>query len=677
MPAKVTQQCPNCHAQHDVGVYVTGQKVRCKCGIPFQVRRTDVSMVGSANPPPRPNPTFVPRAGGAALKPVPNELVAEDAFPQEAPDTRANVDRTFISTAIQIVIPGYELKEILGKGGMGEVWRAVQQSLGRLVAVKILPPKLAQDSEFIRRFEKEATALATLQHPNVIQIIDRGVAGEHYYFVMEYVQGRSLRELINEGPVEPGRALKIIQEVCAAIDYAHDQQIIHRDLKPENILLDERGHVKVADFGLAGMKGTDERLQMTATAVAMGTINYMAPEQRRDAKNVDGRADLFSLGVMLYELLTGELPVGRFEIPSAKVPGLDPRIDDIVEKALAQDPTARYERASIIGRELDDILATLGTTPVLGVVSGKQKATVLGRAGRPQVSGENRPSLIQSGWNGLRLGLLIVGAIAVVGAGIKVFSSQTTAKDLLLEANIVGEPKDPPAYPPNTDDEVFSSVTANASGSDMWLTFDEGNEELNAHSGTWKVERGTLKAIQAGNQTNGTKLIPRAYVAHRYFSSDDVTMEAQMRMKSIKDQFRIEDDTQFFSELAFRIKDLQVSILAIPGGAMRLGWRYYTSDGIEQKGNSSQDIEDMVEDEMPTPPEGRPFRVKLTLKRKKNGTEVEAFANNQRFAKKLLVGLEGQVGKVAVGCRNLQCEFDDLKATGKIAARPAPRASAE
>src|SRR5688572_33260601 len=127
---------------------------------------------------------------------------------------------------------------------MGEVWRALQTSLGRTVAVKLLPPKLAQDPEFVARFDKEATALAALSHPNIIQIIDRGVAGDHYYFVMEFVEGRSLRDIVNAGRPPPHDALRLVAQICRAIDYAHEKNIIHRDLKPENILVDARGHVK-------------------------------------------------------------------------------------------------------------------------------------------------------------------------------------------------------------------------------------------------------------------------------------------------------------------------------------------------------------------------------------------------------------------------------------------------
>ncbi|MFY0577371.1 serine/threonine-protein kinase [Cystobacter fuscus] len=257
-----------------------------------------------------------------------------------APPTGAeegDLESTFVGGTL--AVPGYELLRVLGRGGMGEVWLARQMSLGRRVAVKVLPPRLAKDPEFVQRFDKEATALATLSHPHIVQIIDRGVAGEHYYFVMEYVEGRSLRDVMGE--LSPPEALRVALQVARALECAQEKDIIHRDLKPENILVDGRGHVKVADFGLAGIRRPDSTERLTATSVAMGTLNYMAPEQRRDAKNVDGRADLFSLGVMLYEMLTGEVPVGRFRLPSERVPGLDKRVDAVVERLLETEPEAR------------------------------------------------------------------------------------------------------------------------------------------------------------------------------------------------------------------------------------------------------------------------------------------------------------------------------------------------
>ncbi|HEX4621888.1 MAG TPA: serine/threonine-protein kinase, partial [Myxococcaceae bacterium] len=257
------QDCPNCQKTHDVSAFVTGQKFLCSCGIRFEVKRTDVSA------PPRPVRAVdtalqrASRGNGGSTAPDPPPP------PPSAPEV-ADPEQTFIAASVKPALPGYELLEVLGRGGMGEVWRARQLSLGREVALKLLPPKLAKDPEFVARFDKEATALAALNHPHIIQIIDRGKAGEHYYFVMEYVHGRSLREVMNQQPLRPEDALKVVAQVCGAIDYAHEQQIIHRDLKPENILVDSRGHVKVADFGLAGMHGPESGHHLTATAVAMG-----------------------------------------------------------------------------------------------------------------------------------------------------------------------------------------------------------------------------------------------------------------------------------------------------------------------------------------------------------------------------------------------------------------------
>ena len=221
--------------------------------------------------------------------------------------------------------------------------------------MKTLATHLADEPDFVRRFEKEATALATLSHPNVVAIFDRGSFGGVYYLVMEFVTGPSLREHMTTGGQGPDWAIEVTLQLLSALDYAHPRGIVHRDLKPENILLAAGKLAKVADFGLAAILGRESSLQVTRPAVAMGTLAYMAPEQRKDAHSVDGRADLYSVAVILYEMLTHELPVGRFQLPSRRLPKIDKRIDDILDQALAPDPAARYQTA----KELAAALAAL------------------------------------------------------------------------------------------------------------------------------------------------------------------------------------------------------------------------------------------------------------------------------------------------------------------------------
>ena len=257
----VAQSCPNCQRLHDTSVYVSGQKVTCACGIRFEVRRLDVSTL------PLPKPALSPANGAVIPTPVTLSSADSSMGPTMAPASKHNAAPGAAETTpgpsnADVVIPGYELLEVIGKGGMGEVWKARQVSLDRIVAVKLLPPKLARDQEFISRFDKEATALAAMSHPNITQIIDRGVAGEHYFFAMELVVGRTLRDVMNAGRPAPAEALGYGVQICKAIDYAHEQKIVHRDLKPENILIDARNHVKVADFGLAGMRGSHKNLEL-------------------------------------------------------------------------------------------------------------------------------------------------------------------------------------------------------------------------------------------------------------------------------------------------------------------------------------------------------------------------------------------------------------------------------
>jgi tRNA A-37 threonylcarbamoyl transferase component Bud32 len=250
----------------------------------------------------------------------------------------------------------YRIEAFIGRGGMGSVYRAKHSMLQRDVAIKVLPPKFAKDPEFVQRFKREALALANLSHPNIVAIHDMGVQGEIYFFVMEYVDGLNLRDVLEKKKLPPDQALKIVPQLCEALEYAHSKNIIHRDIKPENIIVDRAGLAKIADFGLAKIvKGeTATSVPLTQTNVVMGTVEYMAPEQREALKYVDHRADIYSMGVVLYEMLTGELPVGKFDLPSRRV-AIDVRIDDIVLKALEKEPDRRYQRASHLGTEVTQV----------------------------------------------------------------------------------------------------------------------------------------------------------------------------------------------------------------------------------------------------------------------------------------------------------------------------------
>lgn len=251
--------------------------------------------------------------------------------------------------------PQLEILELLGQGGMGVVYKARQRHLNRLVAVKILPPTAGAEPAFAERFTREAQALAQLNHPNIVQVYDFGRTDEFFYFVMEFVDGVNLRALIRDGHIEPAQALKIVPQICEALQFAHDEGIVHRDIKPENILIDKKGRVKIADFGLAKLLGrAPDDVSLTGTGQLMGTLGYMAPEQLQQAHTVDHRADIYSLGVVFYEMLTGKLPIGRFDLPSKKV-HVDVRLDDIVLRSLEAEPGRRYQHVSELKQQVDQL----------------------------------------------------------------------------------------------------------------------------------------------------------------------------------------------------------------------------------------------------------------------------------------------------------------------------------
>lgn len=259
------------------------------------------------------------------------------------------------------LFPQLEIIELLGQGGMGAVYKARQTQLDRLVALKILPP--AADASFAERFTREARTLAKLSHPGIVTVFDFGQAGGFYYFVMEFVEGVNLRQAQRAHKLAPAEALAIVPKICEALQVAHDANVVHRDIKPENILLDAKGRVKIADFGLAKLLHHNaEQSNLTHTHQAMGTMHYMAPEQWEKPQTVDHRADIYSLGVVFYELLTGELPLGRFAVPSQKVQ-VDVRLDDIVLRTLEKEPDRRYQHASDVKSDVEKISVAKASIP--------------------------------------------------------------------------------------------------------------------------------------------------------------------------------------------------------------------------------------------------------------------------------------------------------------------------
>ncbi len=242
------------------------------------------------------------------------------------------------------LFPELEVIELVGRGGMGAVYRVRQKNLDRIVALKVFLYR-PDDPEFAARFQREARALARLNHNNIVTVHEFGSRENIHYLVMEFVDGLNLRQISSEEQLAPEMALQMVPQLCDALQYAHDQGVIHRDIKPENILLDSNGTIKIADFGLAKMTDNDQGGTLTHTRQVMGTLNYMAPEQRERPTEVDHRADIYSLGVVIYELLTGELPLGRFLPPSEKSE-LDQRLDEVVMRALEKEPNLRYQQAS-------------------------------------------------------------------------------------------------------------------------------------------------------------------------------------------------------------------------------------------------------------------------------------------------------------------------------------------
>ncbi|MDD5201068.1 MAG: DUF4019 domain-containing protein [Terrimicrobiaceae bacterium] len=334
--------------------------------------------------------------------------------------------------------PQLEILEFIGRGGMGAVYKARQRELDRVVALKILPPGIGGDPAFAERFAREARALARLSHPNIVTLFEFGRAeGGPYFFLMEFVDGVNLRQLLLAERMSPREALGIVPQICDALQFAHDHGIVHRDIKPENILLDRRGRVKVADFGLAKLIGPEVEPagggsaatgELTGTGKILGTPSYMAPEQTERPDAVDHRADIYALGVVFYQMLTGELPGKEIEPPSRRM-RIDVRLDEVVLRALEKDPDRRYAQASVMKTQVETISTDGGTTPTEGreIVRGldyRSKAALFGlpllhvTSGFDPVTGKARVARGIIAIGGVAKGVIAIGGAALGGLAI-------------------------------------------------------------------------------------------------------------------------------------------------------------------------------------------------------------------------------------------------------------------
>jgi serine/threonine protein kinase len=293
------------------------------------------------------------------------------------------------------------------------------------VALKILPPQAASGPGFAERFAREARALAKLNHPHIVTLYEFGQADGLFYFLMEYVDGTNLRRVLNAGRIAPKEALAIVPQICEALQFAHENGIVHRDIKPENILLSRSGQVKIADFGVAKIvaEGLTEAAgtvaapsgELTEAGSTLGTPQYMAPEQIKNSAEVDHRADIYSLGVVFYQMLTGELPQGKIEPPSKKVQ-VDVRLDEVVLRALEKKPELRYQDVNVLKTQVE----TIAQTPPVAAASAEEFI----QAAQARDYSLNITSCLERGWQLLISDFWpIVGVSALVWLLAKIASS--------------------------------------------------------------------------------------------------------------------------------------------------------------------------------------------------------------------------------------------------------------
>ncbi len=375
-------------------------------------------------------------AAGAPEGLCPRCVAALNLYADTALTGAAEIETQPTSTPEEIAVhfPQLEVIEVLGRGGMGVVYKARQKALGRLVALKLLAPERVADPKFAERFAHEAKALAALSHPSIVTIYDFGQAGGFFFLLMEFVDGVNLRQAMGADRFTPEQALSIVPPVCEALQFAHEHGIVHRDIKPENLLLDKEGRVKIADFGVAKMLGEESGTGILPVhsalsgkmpephSIAAGTPQYMAPEQKAHQRT-DHRADIYSLGVVLYEMLTGEKPAEKIVPPSRRVQ-VDVRLDEIVLRALEKEPERRYQSAAEFRTQVE--AATQAFSPPVG----SAKRGPLAWHGGALIGATAGMILwmpvtaLLSDWNQAGIGLSFTSASVIVATALTVWLSR-------------------------------------------------------------------------------------------------------------------------------------------------------------------------------------------------------------------------------------------------------------
>ena len=386
---------------------------------------------------------------------VASDLLREAAGTEGKPPSDPRYWQPPTPEELQSRLTGYVIEAFLARGGMGAVYRGMQTSLERAVAIKILPPQLSEhDASFAQRFKQEARAMAQLNHPGIVKVFDFGEMSDGtLFFIMEFIDGTDVGQMVaRQGRLSSAHALAVTAHVCDALQYAHELGIVHRDIKPANIMVGIDGQVKVADFGLA-KSFQSGHTSLTVTGHVMGTVHFVAPEALTLGSSVDHLADIYAMGVMLYQMLTGRLPQGIFEMPSLLVKGLDPRYDLIVASAMREDRNARYQSIREMRLALDGILTQPIYVPARPAPASPALATIpAGPSAKPPTSPRRiqtppaKTSSAGTWWLALAT-LLFIGGIAWLKLNSQPWSPGAPLAQETTTSSV-------PVTPPKNDDSI-------------------------------------------------------------------------------------------------------------------------------------------------------------------------------------------------------------------------------